>query len=82
MNLLIPPDGLSLQSSADPAGNNQESAQIVYRDPATGIVHGSGLYLQVHAGQKIRGYVTPSAGTSAAFFETDSETSKIVIEQS
>jgi len=75
--LNFPPLGLSLQPSADPTGNNQESVRLVYHDPATGTIYETGDFYQIHAGQKIRGVSVPTSGAAAAVFEMD-EASKII----
>lgn len=53
-SLLVPPNGLSLQSAADPTGNGQESAELIYRDPDTGEITRGRVWFQIHGGQKIR----------------------------
>lgn len=63
---------LGFRSISDPAGNNQESYEIIYRLADGSEIH-SALTAQVHAGQKIRFYhsnPSPSA-TAGDYFELD-----------
>lgn len=72
------PFGISLLPWGDPAGNNQESYQLAFTAP-DGTVSYSGVFAQVHAGQKIRLFVVATGPDPNPAFEICPGNSTVVI---
>jgi len=56
--------GLSTVADNDPTGNGVQSVHLVYRDPATGEDHGSGIFAKFH-GATIQFYQRAADSTTA-----------------
>ena len=67
----LPPSGLFLADVDDPTGNNQPTAEILYRD-GSGNIFSSGVYVGVHGGgplnyRFVSGNPSPSATVGSVF---------------
>lgn len=51
--LIALPFGLSLQECADPTGNGQDTAEVLYKKTDGSVAH-LGIYVQIHGGQIMR----------------------------
>jgi hypothetical protein len=69
--IALGPAGIQFIAGDDPTGNGQESLEVVYRPAGSDTVVHSNVFIQRHAGDKLRFVRANAPGGAEAIFEID-----------